>query len=166
LDFDSEDWIELYNRKDSDLDISGWVFMDETHKASYVFEKDKSYFSLTKEIPLVSFRSRSLKYPSGFLSIEYTYIFDTNKGNYLRAGYKKIFDVPYIEYISPGVSVYTNFSGNNGVSPEVSFGLFTLLDTFTLYTRYRYNIKPGDSNGNFQEIMIGLYSGFFSFYLD
>ncbi|MEJ2052722.1 MAG: CotH kinase family protein [Calditrichaceae bacterium] len=37
-EFDSGDWIEVYNRKGSGLDLSGWVFMDETHKPSYVFQ--------------------------------------------------------------------------------------------------------------------------------
>ena len=44
-------------------------------------------------------------------------------------------------------------------------GWFTLLDTFTLYTRYRYNFKPGDTNSNFHEINLGLYTRFFSLYL-
>jgi len=35
-DFDSEDWIELYNRSGSAIDISGWVFMDENRTPSYV----------------------------------------------------------------------------------------------------------------------------------
>jgi hypothetical protein len=71
----------------------------------------------------------------------------------------------YLKYLSPGVSLYTNFLGNNGVAIEFSAGLFTIVDTFTLYARYRYNLKPGDSSGNFHEMSFGLYSGFFSFYL-
>ncbi len=123
-------------------------------------------FSLTKEIPLISFRSKSFDYPSGFISLEYSYFFNFQSKNYLRLGYKKIYEVSGIEYISPGVSTFTNFSGSNGVSPEVSIGLFTIEDSFTFYARYRYNIKPGDSSVNFSEITFGLYSGFFSFYLD
>ncbi|MCW9065537.1 MAG: hypothetical protein OQJ78_04510, partial [Ignavibacteriaceae bacterium] len=56
----------------------------------YVSDGHKSYFSLTKEIPFISFRSKSLNYPSGYLSLEYTYIFNAEERNYLRAGYKKI----------------------------------------------------------------------------
>jgi hypothetical protein len=89
-----------------------------------------------------------------------------SKGNYLRTGYKQIFEPGFIEYVSPGVKVFTNFAGNNGISPEISFGLFRMLDSFTVYARYRYNIKPGDSSANFNEISIGLYSSFFSLYLN
>jgi len=132
---------------------------------NYAIQNGQGSFSLTKEIPFVSFRSSNLNYPAGFLSLEYSYIFDAEDKNYLRAGYKKIYELPHIKYLSPGVSLYTNFLGNNGVGLEISTGLFTIVDTFTFYARYRYNIKPGDSSNNFQEISLGLYSGFFSFYL-
>ena len=123
------------------------------------------YYTLTKEIPIISFRSKKGNYPSGYVATEYTYRFGDQDNHYLRLGYKKIFPVDYIEYISAGVSAYTNFSGQNGFAPEVSLGWFTLLDTFTFYTRYRYNFKPGDSNSNFHEINLGLYTRFFSLYL-
>ena len=131
-----------------------------------VIADGNSHFSLTKDIPIISLRSRSLRYPAGYFSIEYSHIFDVSKGNYLRTGYKQIFEPGVIEYISPGVTVFTNFTGNNGVAPEISFGLFRMLDSFTVYARYRYNIKPGDSSSNFNEISIGLYSSFFSLYLN
>jgi len=131
-----------------------------------VFQSGESFFSLTKEIPIISFRSKSRRYPAGYLSLEYSYIFDASAKNYLRAGYKQIYELPYIQYFSPGVSLYTNFLGNNGIALETSIGLFTIVDTFTLYTRYRYNIKPGGSPGNFHEVSIGLYSSFFSYYLN
>jgi len=131
-----------------------------------VFQGGESFFSLTKEIPIISFRSKSRRYPAGYLSLEYSYIFDSSAKNYLRAGYKQIYELPYIEYFFPGVSLYSNFLGNNGIALETSIGLFTIIDTFTLYTRYRYNIKPGGSPGNFHEVSIGLYSSFFSYYLD
>jgi hypothetical protein len=133
---------------------------------SLVLDGNSSYFSLTKEIPIISFRSRSLNYPSGYVSLEYSYIFNTEERNYLRAGYKKIIEMPHIEYVSPGISLYTNFKSNQGMSPEISIGLFTIKDTFTFYARYRYNIKYSSAGTNFSEIYIGLYSGFFSFYLD
>ena len=132
----------------------------------YVYDGKESCFSLTKEIPVISFRSKSFFYPAGFISLEYSYIFDADKKNYLRAGYKQIIEIPYIEYISPGVSFFTNFLGNNGVSPEFSLGLFTIKDSFTLYARYRFNIDLSESSNNFSEISIGLYSSFFSLYLD
>ena len=131
-----------------------------------VLQKGESFFSLTKEIPIFSFRSKSRRYPAGYLSLEYSYIFNAAAKNYLRAGYKQLYELSYIEYLSPGVSLYTNFLGNNGIGLETSIGLFTIVDTFTLYTRYRFNIKMGDSPGNFHEISLGLYSSFFSFYLN
>ena len=132
---------------------------------NYAIQNGQGSFSLTKEIPLISFRSSNLNYPAGFLSLEYSYIFDAEAKNYLRAGYKKIYELPHLKYLSPGVSLYTNFLGNNGVGLELSAGLFTIVDTFTFYARYRYNIKPGDSSDNFHEMSLGLYSALFSFYL-
>jgi hypothetical protein len=131
----------------------------------YVITADESYYSLTKEIPIFSFRSKRGNYPAGYFSFEYTYIFDAENRNFARLGYKRIFPVDYIEYISPGITAYTNFNGQNGLAPELSVGWFTLFDTFTLYTRYRYNFKPGDSNSDFHEINLGLYTRFFSLYL-
>lgn len=133
---------------------------------SYVSDGHTSYFSLTKEIPVISFRSRSLNYPSGYLSLEYSYIFNAEERNYLRAGYKKIIELPHTEYVAPGITLYANFKSNQGISPEISVGLFTIKDTFTLYARYRYNITLHSAGKNFSEIYIGLYSGFFSLYLD
>jgi len=132
----------------------------------YAFDSNSSYFSLTKEIPFISLRSKSLNYPAGYLSIEYSYIFNSDNPSYLRLGYKRLFDIPHIEYISPGISLYTNFDVNQGISPELSFGLFTIEDTFTFYVRYRYNFALQTNGFNFQEINIGLYSGFFSLYVD
>ncbi len=132
----------------------------------YVFDGNESYFGLTKEIPFISLRKKGSDYPSGYFSIEYTHIFNSEKPNYLRLGYKKIFELPHTEYIAPGLSLYTNFSSNHGIAPEISAGLFTIKDTFTLYTRYRYNIKLGGTGTNFHEISIGLYSALFSLYLD
>ncbi len=131
----------------------------------YVIANGNHYYSLTKEIPIVSFRAKKGNYPSGYLAFEYTYIFDAENKNFARLGYKKIFPIDYIEYISAGATAYTNFSGQNGFAPEVSLGWFTLFDTFTFYTRYRYNFKPNDSNSNFHEINLGLYTRFFSLYL-
>ncbi|HRN25627.1 MAG: hypothetical protein IT276_08945 [Ignavibacteriaceae bacterium] len=131
----------------------------------YVNANGNHYYSLTKEIPIVSFRAKKGNYPSGYLAFEYTYIFDAENKNFARLGYKKLFPIDYIEYISAGATAYTNFSGQNGFAPEISLGWFTLFDTFTVYTRYRYNFKPNDSNSNFHEINLGLYTRFFSLYL-
>ena len=131
----------------------------------YVNTNGDHHYSLTKEIPIISFRSKRGNYPASYISFEYTYIFDTENQNFTRLGYKKIFPIDYLEFISVGASAYTNFSGQNGIAPELSLGLFTLLDTFTLYTRYRFNLKPGDANSNFHELNLGLYTRFFSLYL-
>jgi hypothetical protein len=130
-----------------------------------VFHKDNSYFQLTKEIPLISLRGKSYNYPKGYFAIEYSYIFNAENRKFFRTGYKHIFEVPLIKYISPGLNFFTNFFGYNGISPELSIGWFKILDTFTIFTRYRYNFQPNDSGRNFQEVSLGFYSNYFSFYL-
>jgi hypothetical protein len=142
--------------------FGGIVFL--VPSPAYVIQKEENYFSLTKEIPLVMIRSRSYDYPLGYFSIEYSHIFDAPVNNLMRLGYKHIFEVPGIKYISPGINGSTNFKGFNGVSPELSIGLFEIADTFTLYTRYRFNFKPGETGSEFHEISVGLYSGFFTLY--
>jgi hypothetical protein len=131
----------------------------------YVVADGNHYYSITKELPIVSFRAKRGNYPSSYFSFEYTYIFDMVDHNFARLGYKRIYQLDYIEYFSPGITAYTNFLGQNGFGAEMSIGWFTIYDTFTLYTRYRYNFKPGDSNSNFHEINLGLYTRFFSLYL-
>ncbi|HEX2868858.1 MAG TPA: hypothetical protein VHO03_17595 [Ignavibacteriales bacterium] len=134
----------------------------------YVSWGGKSYFSLTKEIPIVSLVTNNYKYPVGYFSVEYSYIFqlEQQSRNFIRAGYKHIFPVPYLEYVSPGLNAFSNLGGFNGISPEVSVGFFKLYDIFTFYAKYRYNFKPGQSGSDFHEIMLGLYSGFFTFHLN
>src|SRR3989339_701783 len=88
----------------------------------------------------------------------------TEDENFLRLGYKRIIETPGIQYISPGLNGFTNFNGFNGISPELSIGWFKIFNTFSVYTRYRFNFKPGESESNFHEISLGLYSSFFSFY--
>ena len=131
----------------------------------YVNANGNHYYSLTKEIPIFSFRAKRGNYPTSYFSFEYTYIFEAENRNFARLGYKRIFPIDFIEYIAPGITAYTNFDGQNGFGPELSVGWFTLFDTFTLYTRYRYNFKPNDSSSNFHEINLGLYTRFFSLYL-
>jgi hypothetical protein len=131
---------------------------------AYVKEKTEDYFSLTKEIPVVSIRGGGYRYPMGYFSIEYSHIFNAPVKNFVRIGYKHIIEVPGIEYVSPGISGFTNFNGFNGISPEISLGLFRVVNTFTVYARYRFNAKPGESGSEFHEFSIGLYSSFFSLY--
>lgn len=143
--------------------FAGSVFLIPS--PAYVHADGENYFSLTKEIPVISFRSKSRNYPASYISLEYTHIFNAVHKNFARIGFKRIFVVGGIEYISPGLTAYTNFKGQNGFGAEVSLGLFSLFDTFTVYGRYRYNFKPGDSSAYFNEISLGLYTRFFSIYL-
>jgi len=131
----------------------------------YVRWGGKDYFSLTKEIPLIFIPSSGYSYPTGYFSAEYSHIFKGPVKNFFRVGYKHIIGVPGIEYISPGINGFTNFKGFNGISPEISLGLFKISNSFTFYVRYRFNAKPGDTSSEFHEISIGLYSGFFAIYL-
>ncbi|MFO7446344.1 MAG: hypothetical protein R6W90_08255 [Ignavibacteriaceae bacterium] len=126
---------------------------------------NETYFSLTKEIPLIFIRSSGYAYPSGYFSLEYSHIFKGPVKNFFRVGYKHLIEIPGLEYVSPGINGFTNFKGFNGISPEVSLGLFRIFNTFTVYTRYRYNAKPGEAGSEFSEISLGLYSGFFAIYL-
>jgi len=130
----------------------------------FVIDGDRNYFSLTKEIPLLTFRSKGFNYPSGYLGIEYSYIFNSESQKYFRVGYKHFFEVKPFKYISPGINFTTNFNGFNGLSPEFSVGIIEIENTFTIYTRYRYNLKPGSTSKAFHEFSIGLYSSFFSLY--
>jgi hypothetical protein len=130
----------------------------------YINWGGKSYFNLNKEIPLVFIRSGSFSYPTGYFSFEYSYIFHAPVRNFLRLGYKHLIEVPGIEYVSPGIDGFTNLKGFNGISPELSIGWLKIFDTFTLYSRFRYNFKPGGKDSEFSEISIGLYSGFFAIY--
>lgn len=143
--------------------FGGFVFLLPT--PNYVIQNGNSYFSLTKEIPFLSFRSKSFRYPASYFAFEFTYIFNATDRKFFRTSYKRIFEIPVLEYVAPGIGGYTNFSGNNGIAPEFTIGLFRVFDTFTIYSRYRYNFQPSGNKLHFHEINLGLYSGFFSIYL-
>ncbi len=130
--------------------------------ASAVFIDGETKFSLTKEIPVISFYSGGYNYPDGYLSLEYSHIFDSYYRNFLRIGYKQVFSVEPIEFVSGGVNLFTTFQGYNGFSPEVTIGWFKVYSTFTVYSRYRYNYEPSGVHEDFHEVSIGLYSNFFS----
>lgn len=60
-DFDSEDWVELYNNTNGTIDLSGWVFMDENRAPSYAINQGtvllpNSYLVLCLDLTL--FQSR------------------------------------------------------------------------------------------------------------
>ncbi len=129
---------------------------------TYVILEGKHYWSVSKEIPLINFYSVGYNYPAGYLGVEYSYIDKAEKKNFLRVGYKQIFQVPGIKYISPGINCFADFKGYNGISAELSLGLFQIQNAFTLYARYRYNFQLRSNGRNFHEISLGLYSNFFS----
>lgn len=143
--------------------FGGFVFLLPT--PNFVIQNGNTYFSLTKEIPFLSFRSKSFRYPASYFAFEFTYIFNAIDKKFFRTSYKRIFEIPVLEYVAPGIGGYTNFAGNNGIAPEFTVGLFRVFDTFTIYTRYRYNFQPSGNKSHFHEINLGLYSGFFSIYL-
>jgi hypothetical protein len=129
---------------------------------TYVFAHGSHHWSISKEIPLINFYSIGYNYPAGYLGVEYSYIFESEKKNFLRFGYKQIIQVPGIKYISPGIDAFTNFLGYNGMCAEFSAGLFQLQNIFTFYVRYRYNFQLISNGTDFHEISFGLYSNFFS----
>jgi len=54
-DFNSDDWIELYNPNDYSIDISNWVFTDDNDANTYVFPEntiiqEESYLVVVKDI--------------------------------------------------------------------------------------------------------------------
>ncbi len=128
-----------------------------------VVQNNKAELSLTKEIPLISFR-KGYNYASSYVSFELSYFNNfENKFNY-RLGYKKIWEVESIEYFSAGISGFSNLKNESGFSPEVTIGWFKLFESFTIYTRYRYNYIF-DSDYGKHEFYLGFYSGFFTIYL-
>ncbi len=136
---------------------------------TYVSKGGKGYFSLTKEIPIFSFYSTGYNYPFGYIGVEYSYVFsrsnEFSKGkrqHFIRFGYKQMFQIPKLEYISAGINYFSDLNGFNGLSPEVSVGIVRIYNVFTLFIRYRYNFQPGRSGTDFHEAAVGLYSNFFS----
>ena len=65
----------------------------------YVTSNGNHNYSLTKEIPIISFRAKKGNYPSSYLSLEYTHIFEAENQNYFRLGYKKIYTIDYLSLI-------------------------------------------------------------------
>ena len=140
--------------------VGGIVFL--TPSITAIQANGKTYFGLNKELPIVSLHSGGFNYPSGYLAIEYAHILNAEKKNILRFGYKHIYEIPKLEYISAGVSGFSDLKGFNGISPEISIGLVKIYSVFTLYSRYRYNFSPGKTAVEFSEYSIGLYSSFFT----
>jgi len=127
-----------------------------------VFRSGERDLSLSLELPIISFYSNGFNYPSGYVGVEYSHIFGSDEENYLNIGYKKIFETNFIEFVSSGMDLFTNFNGSNGIKPEVTFGLFKVAGIFTFYSRYSYNLSFAGSKSSFHEISFGLYAHFFS----
>ena len=121
-----------------------------------------THFTISKEIPFLTFYGEGYNYPSAYFSLEYTYEFKAARKNYLRIGYNKMFPVDYIEFVSPALKGYTDFLGNNGLSAELTLGLFKFYKVYAVYIRYRFNYQPVEPFSKFHEISIGLFSSFFS----
>ena len=54
-DFNSDDWIELYNPNDYSIDVSNWIFTDDNDANTYVFPEntiiqEESYLVIVKDI--------------------------------------------------------------------------------------------------------------------
>ena len=127
----------------------------------YVYADGDEYFALTKEIPVFSFYAIGYNYPVSYIGLEYTHIFNAEKNDLIRLGYKYIFQPPYLKFIFPGISAFSNLAGYHGAGAELSVGLFDI-SVFTVFTRYRYNFEFKNSRNDFHEISVGLYSSFFS----
>ncbi len=138
------------------------VFLYSLPSPNLAIIENKSYFSISKEIPIITFYGSGYNYPNGNISFEYSHFYNASISDLFRLGYKQIIPIKGIEYISPGISGFTNFKGFNGIGTELSIGLFKVYDVFTVYSRYRFNFKPNDFQSNIQEISIGLYSNFFT----
>ena len=157
-----EEFIETKEGAEPISTILFGVFLYLVPSPNLILVEEENYFSLTKELPIITFYSSGYNYPSGNISLEYTHIYEKNIKNYLRLGYKHFFPIDFFEYISPGVSAFTNFNGFNGAGAEISVGLFNIYNVFTVYSRYRYNSSLENTQQNFHEISIGLYSHFFT----
>lgn len=129
---------------------------------TYLRMDGKDYFSITKEFAVLTVSGESFNYPAGYLSLEYAHALKAPVQNVVRIGYKQIWEIPHLEFVSPGISIFTDFNGTDGLGTEFTLGLFKLSSVFTVYTRYRYNFKFKDAAVNFSEITLGLYSSFFS----
>lgn len=156
----NEEAIEAHSNYFLTCLAGGIVFL--TPSLTVIQLNGKTYFGLNKELPIVSLFSGGFNYPGGYLSVEYAYIFKAEKKNFFRYSYKRIYEIPKLEYISAGLNGFTDFRGFNGVSPEISVGWFKIYNVFTLYSRYRYNFSLGEKKSEFSEISLGLYSSFFT----
>lgn len=140
--------------------IGGMVYLIPS--PGYDFFKDTSGVSFGKEFPLVSFFSGGYNYPNGYISFDYRYSASAESKSRYMLGYKQIVELPYIEFLSFGFSYATDFKGKNSVVPEMSLGLFRVMNVFTIYTRAAYFLYPVNRNNDLTQVSLGLFSAFFS----
>lgn len=119
-----------------------------------------SKFGFSKELPVVSFFSGGFNYPVHYASVEYSHIPQAQPKNLFRVGWKYVYQVPFGEYVSPGLTAFTDFMGTNGIAPEVTWGMFSFREVFTVFARARYNTTF--QNSGYSTLSVGLASWFFS----
>lgn len=136
-----------------------------TPSPTLVLANDEKFFGLSKDFPIVAFYSGGYNYPKSYFFGGYSYIFKFNNPNIIRLGYKYLIETPYFEFISPGLSAFSNFEGLNGLSPEITIGVFKFYSVFTLTTSGRFNFKPKSAGSEFWEFNVGLFSSFFTLHL-
>lgn len=130
--------------------------------ASLSISENTTYFGISKELPLFSFYSKGYNYPFGYIGAEYSYFFNAEQKHRLNIGYKHIFELSFIKFISVGANYSTLFEGRHYFSSEITAGLFQIENVFTIYLRYRYLQPFSNNHSKVQFLSIGLYSHFFS----
>lgn len=128
----------------------------------YNFYKGKSTWGLSKELPIVSFYNRGYNFPTHYIAVEYSYVNDVMNRNLGRLGWKYIYDLSVGEFLILGINGVTDFKGYNGISPDISWGLYSFNDVYTLYARYRYSTNFSATARDCHTISLGLCTWFFS----
>ncbi|MBX2977396.1 MAG: hypothetical protein KF721_14820 [Ignavibacteriaceae bacterium] len=140
--------------------LGGVIFA--TPSPQIIFADGKRYFGITKELPVLAKFAGGYNLPVSYFSIEFSHTPKLSTKNLFRIGYKQIYEVPYLQFFMVGLNGFTNFNSFNGVSPEISVGLFRFSNIFTVYSKYRYNLKPNDPTFRFSEVSLGLFSSSFT----
>jgi hypothetical protein len=122
----------------------------------------ESHWGFSKELPIVSYFEGGFNYPKHFVSVEYSHIPNWEPKNTFRVGWKYLYQVAIGKYVTGGISLATNFKGFNGISPEVSWGIFTFHDVFTVALRYRFTTDFKSGGNTYSTFSLGLASWFFS----
>jgi len=118
--------------------------------------------TLNKELPIIAFGGSEGKYPFLFLSFEYSYLLNKNLKNLGSIGLNYLIPIKYLEYISTGIALTTDFNNNLGISPDLALGLFNVYNAFTVYVKYKFDYFKAKSIPYYHEIKLGLYAKFFS----